>query len=124
MLYDITRTVSPLTHVWPGDTPYSAAHVLRLEEGQSVNLTTLTLSAHTGTHADAYYHYTVAGDHPATMPLEAYMGRARVVTVARRSGPLYPQDFQHVSLEDAQRLLIHSWVSTLTTTNGRTSFHT
>ncbi|MBC7811285.1 MAG: cyclase family protein, partial [Burkholderiales bacterium] len=56
MIYDITRTVTPQTAVWPGDTPYSVAHVLRRDVGAAVNLTTLTFSPHTGTHADAYYH--------------------------------------------------------------------
>lgn len=112
-LYDITRTVSPATHVWPGDSPFSAAHVLRKAEGASVNLTTLTLSAHTGTHADAYYHYADDGAHPAAMPLEAYIGPARVVTVEKRQGLLTPHDFRHVSLEGAERLLVHSWVSSL-----------
>jgi arylformamidase len=87
--------------------------VLRISEGASVNLTTLTLSAHTGTHADAYYHYEDDGDHPATMPLEAYIGRAKVVTVSKRSGPLTPADFAHISLEGAERLLVHSHVSDL-----------
>ncbi len=112
-IYDITRTVSPTTHVWPGDSPFSAVHVLRKTEGSSVNLTTLTLSAHTGTHADAYYHYADDGAHPSEMPLEAYIGPARVVTVAKRQGPLLPDDFKHVSLEKAERLLVHSWVSNL-----------
>lgn len=113
MLYDITRTVSAKTHVWPGDTSYSAAHVLRLEDGASVNLTTLTLSAHTGTHADAYYHYQQNGAHPAQMPLDAYIGAARVVTVAKQDGALLPEDFAHVDLTEVQRLLIHSHVSDL-----------
>jgi arylformamidase len=112
-IYDITRTVSPATHVWPGDTSYGTALVLRRIEGSSVNLTTLTMSAHTGTHADAYYHYEDDGAHPLTMPLDAYIGPARVVTVAKHEGALYPQDFSHVSLAGAQRLLIHSWVSDL-----------
>jgi arylformamidase len=110
-IYDITRTVSPATHVWPGDTSYSAALVLRRSEGSSVNLTTLTMSAHTGTHADAYYHYEDDGAHPLTMPLDAYVGPARVVTVAKHEGALYPQDFGHANLVGAKRLLIHSWVS-------------
>jgi len=113
MIYDITRTVSPQLQVWPGDTAYSAAHVLRISEGSSVNLTTLTMSAHTGTHADAYYHYEDDGGHPASMPLEAYVGPARVVTAAKRSGPLYPGDFAGRNLEGGQRLLIHSHVSDL-----------
>jgi arylformamidase len=86
---------------------------VRLAEGASVNLTTLTLSAHTGTHADAYYHYEDDGAHPAGMNLESYIGPARVVTVARRMGALTPADFQHARLEGAQRLLLHSWVSNL-----------
>lgn len=113
MLYDITRTISAATHVWPGDTAFSAAHLLRLDAGASVNLTTLTLSAHTGTHADAYYHYEPAGAHPAHMPLEAYLGRARVVTVSKQNGALTPEDFAGVDLTGVQRLLIHSHVSDL-----------
>ncbi len=113
MLYDITRNVTPSLHVWPGDTPYSIQHVMRRSEGASVNLTTLTLSAHTGTHADAYYHYENDGAHPAQMPLSAYIGKARVVTVTKREGPLLPDDFAHVSLQGAERLLVHSWVSDL-----------
>lgn len=113
MIYDITRTISPETKVWPGDTPFSANHVLRLEAGDSVNLTTLTLSAHTGTHADAYYHYEKEGAHPEKMPLDAYIGTARVVTVDRRDGPLTPDDFRHVDLSGARRLLVRSHVSDL-----------
>ncbi len=112
-IYDITRTISPATAVWPGDTPFSAEHMLRRSDGAAVNLTTLTLSAHTGTHADAYYHYEDEFTHPAQMPLEAYIGPARVVTVTRRDGPLTPADFAQVSLVGAQRLLIHSHVSAL-----------
>lgn len=111
MLYDITRTVAPDTHVWPGDTPYHVQHNMRLDDGETVNLTTLTFSPHTGTHADAYYHYTENGAHPATMPLEAYIGQAKVVTVTKRDGPLLPADFGHVRLDGAERLLIHSHVS-------------
>lgn len=113
MIYDITRTISPSLRVWPGDTPYSLRHALRLADGHAVNLTTLTFSAHTGTHADAYYHFEPEGAHPAAMPLDAYLGRARVVTVSRRDGPLGLDDFSPGSLEGVQRLLIHSWVSDL-----------
>ncbi|MBI5671232.1 MAG: cyclase family protein [Chloroflexi bacterium] len=113
MLYDITRTVAPTTAVWPGDAPFQVAHVYQLAQGDSVNLTTMTLSPHTGTHVDAYYHYELDGAHPATMPLDAYIGPARVVTVAKRDGALTPEDFRHVSLMGVERLLIHSWVSDL-----------
>lgn len=113
MIYDITRTVTPSLAVWPGDAPFSLEKMLSLAKGDTVNLTTLTLSAHTGTHIDAYYHYTADGEHPATMPLDTYIGKARVVTVKKRDGALKPEDFSHVNLIGAERLLIHSHVSGL-----------
>ena len=112
-LYDITRTVTPRTAVWPGDTPYSVEAVARISDGSSVNLTAICLSPHTGTHADAYFHYERDGEHPAAMPLDAYVGRARVVTVTRRDGPLTPADFAAVDMAGAERLLVHSHVSDL-----------
>jgi arylformamidase len=113
MIYDITRTVQPSLAVWPGDEAYRTEHILRKSDGYAVNLTTLTMSAHTGTHADAYYHYADDGVHPARMPLEAYIGRARVVTVTKHDGALLAEDFAHVDLNGAERLLIHSHVSDL-----------
>lgn len=112
-IYDITRTVSSRTPVWPGDTTYRAEHILRLADGHPVNLTTLTFSPHTGTHVDAYYHYEQNGAHPAAMPLDAYLGPARVLTVTRQDGPLTPEDFPPGSLDGIERLLIHSPVSEL-----------
>lgn len=112
-LYDISRTVTPSLRVWPGDTPFTYRHVMRLNDGASVNLTAFTLSAHAGTHADAYYHFADGAAHPATMPLSAYIGPARVVTVTLRDGPLYPQHFPLGSLDGVERLLIHSHVSDL-----------
>lgn len=110
-IYDITRTVAPTLQVWPGDAHYSAAPALQIQDGAAVNLMTLTLSPHTGTHADAYYHYEADGAHPATMPLDKYIGTARVVTVNKRGGGLTPDDFPAGSLIGVQRLLIHSHVS-------------
>lgn len=111
MIYDITRTVSVNMQPWPGDTPYSVRAVMTLDEGASVNLMTMTTTCHIGTHADAYFHYIADGNHPATMPLAAYLGQARVVTVSRQSGALTVADFAHVDLSDGERLLIHSHVS-------------
>lgn len=112
-LYDITRAVTPQTAVWPGDAPYSVETVASMADGSPVNLTTICLSPHTGTHADAWFHYERDGAHPAAMPLDAYIGRARVVTVTLRDGPLTPADFAGVDLTGAERLLIHSHVSDL-----------
>jgi arylformamidase len=112
-IYDITRTISPELAVWPGDTAYSVQPVMQIADGNSVNLMTITATAHLGTHADAYYHYAADGAYIGAMPLHAYVGPARVVTVTKEQGPLTPDDFAHVDLQGGERLLIHSHVSDL-----------
>ncbi len=80
-------------------------------EGAPVNLTTLTLSAHTGAHMDAPHH--IADDAPsvAALDLAPFWGPVQVVTVARAAGPLLPADFDHADLRKAPRLLVRSAAS-------------
>jgi arylformamidase len=112
-LIDISRTLQPALAVWPGDTPFQRVPVLEMAQGASVNLSTLTLSAHTGTHVDAPFHFQPAGTTLARVPLAAYWGLAQVVTVSKPHGPLRPEDFAHVDLACAPRLLVHSGGSDL-----------
>lgn len=111
--YDVTRTIKNTLAVWPGDANFSYQQVLDVQKGASVNLTTLTMSAHTGTHADAPYHYEDDGAHPAELPLEKYIGPAHLVTITRQNGGIVPADFAGHDLTGLQRLLIHTWVSDL-----------
>lgn len=112
MLYDINRAVTARTAIWPGDAPYQVEMVLRMGEGSPANLTKVSMSPHTGSHADAYFHYEVDGARAARMPLESYIGPALVVSVAKRDGPLLPADLPALP-ERVERLLIHSHVSDL-----------
>lgn len=121
MLIDISRTITPQLAVWTGDTPFSYVHNLRQADGYSVNLTTMTLSAHTGTHADAPYHFQDGGAHPAQLPLERYVGRARVIEVARREGGILPADLS-ASVQGAERVLLKTWVSDVPDTVFPTDF--
>lgn len=122
MFYDITRMLTPTTATWPGDTPYGVQTSLKIAEGAAVNLTALHFSPHVGTHADAYFHYDDEGSYPAAMPLAAYIGRARVVTVVKRHGALNLSDFAGVELAGGERLLIHSHISDLPDENWTNEF--
>ncbi len=110
-VYDISRTITSSLAVWPGDSPFSYEVVASKRQGSSVNLTTLTLSAHTGSHADAPWHFDDAGAHPADLPLEKYIGSAHVATTPRRAGGIVPGDFAAHDLSGMRRLLIHTWAS-------------
>ncbi len=72
-IYDVTRTINPNLAAWPGDTPFSAKIILDMDEGTAVNLTTLTLSSHLGTHVDAPYHFVNDDITMEKVPLETYV---------------------------------------------------
>ena len=110
-IIDISRNLAPDTAVWPGDTPFSLRKVMERGLGHSVNLTTLTISAHTGSHVDAPYHFTDDGLTMEAVDLRPYWGLAQVVTVDKESGPLYPSDFSDCDLTRAARLLVRTPVS-------------
>ncbi len=104
-LYDISRTLAPGTAVWPGDTPFGLAWVSRMEQGDSVNVSALTLSPHTGTHADAPLHYNVKGLAMAHVPLDLYIGPALVAELDV-PGKIEAEDLAALDLKGAPRLLI------------------
>lgn len=80
-IYDISRLIHPSIAVWPGDTPFERTETLRIDDGDSVNLSSARLSLHTGTHADAPWHFTREGASIDRVDLARFWGRARVVTV-------------------------------------------
>lgn len=111
-LYDISRPLFPGMVVWPGDTAYDLRPTGSIAEGSTVNVTTLTLSAHTASHVDAPFHFTDDGATMEAVDLSAYWGLAQVISVAKPSGPLTPDDFAGHDLGRAPRLLVKSSAST------------
>jgi arylformamidase len=65
--------------VWPGDTAYESFWKVRLDEGDSCNVGSITMSLHTGTHADAPYHFLHDGASTTDLDLSCYLGPALVV---------------------------------------------
>jgi len=76
---DISPVVSPTSPVFPGDRPVTTDWTFRIGPGCPVNVAALTLSPHTGAHADAPLHFIEGGTPAAELPLEAYLGRCRVI---------------------------------------------
>lgn len=107
-LYDITRTMFSGMAVWPGDSAFDLRPTGSLANGDTVNMTTITFSAHTGTHVDAPYHFTEEGMTLERVDLTAYWGPAQVVSVSKSAGSLTPDDFAGHELGRASRLLVKS----------------
>jgi len=108
VIYDISPLVDEAIAVWPGDTPYAARDLLRLEDGHSVHLSTLTLSCHTGAHADAPCHYVAGAAGIDAVPLEPYLGPCLLVDVRPRDHAVRPADLEGVDLAGAERLLLRT----------------
>jgi arylformamidase len=73
--------------VFPGDTAYAQRWVAQIGPGCPVNVSTLTLSPHTGAHADAPLHYEAGGAAIGTVDLDPFLGPCRVIH-AIGCGPL------------------------------------
>ena len=83
-IYDISQTLRPGIPVWPGDTAYAHSSTWQIGPDCPVNVSRLTLSSHTGTHADAPLHYGPDGTDSARSDLTPYIGTASVTDMSDR----------------------------------------
>jgi arylformamidase len=127
---------------WPGDTGFQAERVQQMAQGDTCNLSRVSMGMHTGTHIDAPLHFVRDGVGIDRMPIEAMIGPARVLQIdddesikssaltqhAIRSGERllfktrnstrawqtdeFVTDYVHVSL-DAARFLVERKVRTV-----------
>ncbi|ALL62925.1 Kynurenine formamidase [Paraburkholderia caribensis MBA4] len=108
-LWDITPAVDTATPVWPGDTPVGIERVWRMEAGSPVNVARLTISPHTGAHTDAPLHYDADGAAIGAVPLDAYLGRCRVIHCIGAS-PLVSPEHVAASLDGVPpRVLLRTY---------------
>jgi arylformamidase len=106
-IWDLTQKLRPGLPVWPGDTAFGQARTWQMEEGSPVNVSALTLSTHSGAHADAPLHYSHTAPDIASVGLEPYLGECLVID-ARGVGPLIEvADLPH--LHSANRVLFRTF---------------
>ncbi len=77
--YDISLTVSPALPVWPGDPPIEFSPLSQIADGESANVTHISMCVHAGTHIDAPLHFLVEGNAVDELDLRLLMGRAFVL---------------------------------------------
>ena len=103
-LYDITIPLSADIAPWPGDTPFSLTRNLALAKGDSVNLSSICMSVHNGTHTDAPYHFSEAGMTAEKLDIAAYIGPAVVMEVSGRTR-ITIEDLAGVEISRTPRVL-------------------
>lgn len=118
-LIDVSVPLDATLPTYPHNTPFSLEPVKRVARGESSNVSTLHMSAHTGTHVDAPRHFFDEGPGAEALPLELLIGRTRVVEVVSRSG-ISAADLSAIDLSEELRLLIKTHNSRLW---GSPDFH-
>ena len=86
MLYDISQTLRNDLPVWPGDTAFELRRTWAMGPGIPVNVSSLTLSTHSGSHADAPFHYDADGVAIDAVDPSIYLGPAQVVDARTADG--------------------------------------
>ncbi len=78
-IYDISQELFDCC-VFPGDSAPFRKWAQRLSDGDSCNLTELSLCAHNGTHVDAPFHFYEEGKTVDQLDLQKMIGEAAVVS--------------------------------------------
>ncbi|WP_271439560.1 arylformamidase [Pontixanthobacter luteolus] len=106
-IWDISQRLRPGLPVWPGDTEFAHERTWKMADGSPVNVSRLSMSTHTGTHADAPLHYDEAGLDSASSTLEPYIGECLVVDARGVGAAIEVGDLPH--LHSADRILFRTY---------------
>ena len=106
-LIDISRPIYTGLAVWPGDSPVDFSFSSQRSSGAEANVGRLSMSVHAGTHADAAYHYNDEGVRIDEMPLDLFVGPARVVDV-RGHDLITPALLESIDFAKTPRVLFRS----------------
>ncbi|KAI0740671.1 putative cyclase [Earliella scabrosa] len=77
---DLSHVLDSHTQIYPGDPAFSCCPVQTIP-ADGMNLQSISMSSHTGTHIDAPYHFFDAGLTVEQIPLNTFIGNVAVVDV-------------------------------------------
>jgi len=104
MIHDITIPINAALAVWPGDTPFSYT----ASAWGTITVGAVTMSCHTGTHADAPRHFLPHGEGIGELDPEVFVGECLVVE-ALGQGSLGPDTFTGLALPPRVLVKTGAW---------------
>ena len=78
---DVSIPMGPGMPVWPGDPPFTMTPAQRVADGDTSNVSNLSLNTHCGTHIDAPWHYEEEGARLHEIDHALFFGEALVIDV-------------------------------------------
>ncbi|GGA88898.1 arylformamidase [Ornithinibacillus halotolerans] len=104
---DITQALTNDMAHWPGDRPFTFEVAATKEQTGSANVGKITTSVHMGTHVDAPFHFSNDGDTIDKIPIETYIGEAKVIDVSKYDS-ITPNVLEQFQLDGVKRLLLRT----------------
>jgi arylformamidase len=101
---DITTPIENDMVHWPGDTDIVFKRASSISDGDICNLTNISMSAHTATHMDAPLHFIDNANDISTMPLDAVIGKAKVIEIKNHVS-INLEEFKSHEIEKGDRIL-------------------
>lgn len=103
IIHDISRDTIT-SSVYEGDPKTVAERIKNMENGDSYNLTKLSMSVHSGTHIDAPLHFCSDGSSIEQLRLNTFYGKCTVISV---NGILTGEDMERLLPYCKKRILFH-----------------
>lgn len=76
---DVSIPISPEMTIWPRDPKFVMEPASRTAEGDTCNVSQVTMSTHTGTHCDAPWHFVEDGKKLDAVNTALFFGKALVI---------------------------------------------
>ncbi|OBW60054.1 arylformamidase [Solibacillus silvestris] len=105
MWIDITQTMQNGMPNWPGDTPFSFEVGISKQQTGSVNIGRMTTSLHTGTHADAPFHFNSEAETIEQLDVNVYIGDCVIVDCIGQER-VTAQSLEAFDFRSAKRVLL------------------
>jgi arylformamidase len=113
-IYDISQPITSGIAVWPGDQKFRTRWTMRIKDGDSCNVSAVTMSIHTGTHLDAPYHFNEEGLDAGSVPLHLGLGPVRVFQVPEEQPAITAAFLEGLDWRGVTRALFRTHASDLT----------
>ncbi len=101
---DISATIkSGMVH-WPGDPKIEIKQIHSIAKGATANVSHISMGSHTGTHMDAPFHFFPKGKGIDAIPLDAAVGKARVIEIHDRES-IKAEELKRHRIRSGERIL-------------------
>jgi arylformamidase len=90
---------------WPGDASARVERTADMDKGAGCNVSSITLSSHTGTHMDAPLHFILGAPSLDSLDFSAIVGPARIIEISD-IGIITEEHLHEHNIETGERVLL------------------